>query len=265
MFRLKTNDNLKYYVIDEFERTGLVRHCFTTRSGGVSKNEFESMNLRLNCEDLKENVIQNYKIICYEIGVNFSDLVFSKQVHDDKIYVAEEKDRGNGIIKQQKLESCDAMITNKKGVPLIVFSADCAPVYFLDTEKKVIALAHSGWKGTVKRICQKTVRKMMEEFSSNPENILAAIGPSIGVCHFEVDDDVAEIFRKEFGDDVLEKHEKYHVNLQKAIEIQLMDAGIPAKNIINSGICTYCNSELLFSHRKTNGKRGVMGAILELK
>ncbi len=265
MFRLKTNGELSYFVIDEFEKTGLVKHCFTTRRGGVSKNEFKSMNLRMNSDDSEENIIKNYKIICDEIGVNFQDLVFSKQTHSDIIYKAEEKHKGAGITKPLAWEDCDGLITNQQGIPIIVFSADCVPVLFLDTEKKAIGLVHSGWRGTVNRISQKAVEKMREEFGTKPENVIAAIGPSIGVCHFEVGDEVAEEFRREFGESVLEKHEKYHVNMQKAIEIQLKTVGITSENIINSGVCTYCESDLLFSHRKTQGRRGVMGAIMELK
>ena len=218
MFTLNTSGNLQYYTIDEFESTGLTKHCFSTRNGGVSENEFRSLNLRMNSDDKKENILQNYKIICDEIGINFEDLVFSNQVHDDKIYIVDKKDCGNGIIKPQKFESADGLITCEAGVPLAVFGADCVPVYFLDTKNGVIALAHSGWKGTVLRISEKTVRKMMKEFSSNPEDILIGIGPSIGVCHFEVGDEIADIFKCEFGDSVLEKHKKYHVNLQKAVK-----------------------------------------------
>lgn len=264
MFRLNTNGNLQYYTIDEFEKTGLVKHCFTTRKGGVSENEYKSLNLRMNCDDKPENILSNYQIICDELNVNYKNLVFSKQVHDDKIYIVDEKDCGNGITKPQKFESCDALITAMCGVPLAVFGADCVPLYFLDVENRVIGLAHSGWKGTVLRIGEKVIKAMQENFSSKPENILAAIGPSIGVCHFEVGDEVSDIFRENFGDSVLEKHKKFHVNMQKAIEIQFKECGIPDENIVNSGICTYCNSDLLFSHRKTNGKRGVMAAIMEL-
>lgn len=265
MFTLKTHGGLKYYQIDEFENTGLVKHCFSTRCGGVSKNEFESMNLRMHCDDKRENVLKNYEIICDEIDVNFKNLVFSNQVHCDTIMSVDKNDIGNGITKPQKWEGADGLITNVPGVPLAVFAADCVPVFFLDPEKRVIAMVHSGWKGTVLRIGAKCVEKMIKEFSCRAENVLAAIGPSIGVCHFEVGDDVAEIFRENFGDTVLEKHEKWHVNMQKAIELQLMKKGVQAENIIKADICTYCNSELLFSHRKTAGKRGVMAGIMELR
>lgn len=265
MFRLNTNGNLQYYTADEFEKTGMVRHCFSTRKGGVSKNEFESLNLRMNCGDSRENIIQNYRIICDEIGVDYRKLVLSKQVHSDEIHTVGKEDCGNGITKPQKFESCDALITAEPGVPLAVFGADCVPLYFLDTENRVIALAHSGWKGTVLEIGAKVVHTMGKRFNTKPENVIAAIGPSIGVCHFEVGDEVADIFRDKFGGGVLEKHEKYHVNMQKAIKIQLENSGVAEKNIIESGVCTYCNSELLFSHRKTAGKRGVMAAIMEIK
>ena len=265
MFSLKENGELKYYTIDEFEKTGLVKHCFTTRCGGVSENEYTSLNLRMNCDDKKENILKNYKIICNEIGVNFENLVFSNQIHCDTIYTVGKENMGNGITKPQMFDGVDGLITNVPGVPLVVFAADCVPVFFLDKKRHVIALVHSGWKGTVAEISVGCIRKMKEEFGSEPEDILVAIGPSIGVCHFEVGDEVAKIFREKFGESVLEKHEKYHVNMQKAIKMGLLQGGILPENIITANICTYCNSELLFSHRKTNGKRGVMAAIMELR
>lgn len=263
MFTLKTHGDLKYFTIDEFEETGLLKHCFTTRCGGVSENEFKSMNLRMHCEDKKENILRNYEIICDEIGVNFENLVFSNQVHCDTILSVCKEDMGNGITKPQKWDGVDGLITNEPGVPIIIFAADCVPVFFFDKVKKVIALVHSGWKGTVLKISAKCIKKMVEEYSCNPKDIMVAIGPSIGVCHFEVGDDVADIFRDAFGDTVLEKQEKWHVNMQKAIEIQLRKQGV--ENIVKADICTYCQSDLLFSHRQTGGKRGVMAGIMELK
>ena len=174
MFRLKENGELKYYVIDEFEKTGLVKHCFTTRCGGVSENEYKSLNLRMHCDDKKENIYKNYQIICDEIDVNFENLVFSNQVHCDTIYTVGKDDLGNGITKPQKFDGADGadgLITNVPGVPLIVFGADCVPVFFLDVKKSVIALVHSGWKGTVLEISAKCVKKMVAEFGTNPEKV----------------------------------------------------------------------------------------------
>lgn len=265
MFTLNSHGDLKYFTIDEFEKTGLVKHGFSTRCGGVSENEYKSMNLRMHCDDKKENILKNYEIFCNEIDVNFKNLVFSNQVHCDTIKRVGKYDMGNGIISPQKWDGVDALITNEPGVPLCIFSADCVPVFFLDTKQKAIALAHSGWKGTVLKISAKCIEKMAQEYSSNPEDILVGIGPSIGVCHFEVGNEVSDVFRDTFGETVLEKHEKWHVNMQKAIEISLLEKGILKNNIINANICTYCNWELLFSHRKTNGKRGVMAGIMEIR
>lgn len=264
MFTLKSSGDLKYYTIDEFQKTGLVKHGFSTRCGGVSENEYKSMNLRMHCDDKRENILKNYEIFSSEIGVNFENLVFSNQVHCDTIKSVGKEDMGNGITKPQKWDGADGLITNEPGVPLCIFSADCVPVFFLDAEKKVIALVHSGWKGTALKISVKCVEKMAQEYGSNPKDIMVGIGPSIGVCHFEVGDEVADVFRDTFGDEVLEMHEKWHVNMQKAIEKSLLEKGILKTNIINAEVCTYCNSELLFSHRKTNGKRGVMAGIMEL-
>ncbi len=262
MFQLHENNGLCYFKSSIFDKSGMVRHAFTTRKGGVSKNEFESLNLRFHSGDMRENVLENYKIICGEIGVDYRNLVLSKQVHEARVERIYKEDMGNGITKPQKFESADALMTNIPGVPLAVFSADCVPVILLDTKNRAIALVHSGWRGTVLRICEKTVLKMEEEFSSKPEDIIAAIGPSIRVCHFEVGDDVAEIFKNEFSDDVLEKHEKYHVNMQKAVYKTLSDCGV--KRIDDSMICTCCRPDLFYSHRIMGNERGVMAAVMEL-
>lgn len=265
MFKLNRKNGVAYYTIPSFEATGLVKHGFSTREGGVSGGCYSSMNLRFNCDDSRENVLENYKIMANTLGMDYEKLVLSKQVHEDNIHTVTDSDAGNGIIFENKFKSADGLITDIKGIPLVTLYADCVPVFFLDKKIGVVALSHSGWRGTVKRIAEKTVEKMKRDYGSNTEDILVAIGPSIQLCHFEVGDDVAEIFIKEFGDKIVSKYEdKYHVNMQKAIFMQLTETGIPEENIDDCGICTYCNSELLFSHRKTNGKRGNLGAFIEL-
>ncbi len=265
MFKLNRVNGVSYYTISSFEDTGLVRHGFSTREGGVSEGCYASMNLRFHCDDSRENVLENYKIIADTLGMDYKRIVLSKQTHGDVIHTATEQDAGNGVIRENAFESVDALITDKKGIPLATLYADCVPLFFLDKKKGVVALAHSGWKGTVKRIGQKTAEKMKSDYGSDPSDILAAIGPSIRECHFEVGDEVAEIFIREFGDDTAVKYgEKYHVNMQKSIIKQLTEAGIPRANIDDCGICTYCQSDFLFSHRKTNGKRGNLGAFIEL-
>ena len=198
MFKLVKQGDIEYYIIESFEETGMVKHCFSTRRGGVSEGCYSSMNLRFHCDDKKENVIKNYELISSAIGIDHKNIVLSKQVHEDVIYKADYDDMGNGVIKENKFASVDALITDKKGIPLVTLYADCVPLFFIDKRLGVIATAHSGWKGTVKRIGQKTIQKMKNEYGSRSEDILAAIGPSIQECHFEVGDDVAEIFIDNF-------------------------------------------------------------------
>lgn len=263
MFKLNRKGSFEYYTVSSFEETGMVRHGFTTRRGGVSKGCYESMNLRFNCDDKRENVQKNFKAAADGLGMDYERLILSKQVHEDVIHTVNESDIGNGITRENKFTSVDALLTDKKNFPIVTLFADCVPLFFLDKKQGVIALAHSGWKGTVKRIGQKTIQKMKRDYGSRSEDIITAIGPSIQVDHFEVGDEVAEIFINEFGKETAVKYgDKYHVNMQRAICMQLEEEGIT--NIDDCGICTYCNSELLFSHRKTNGRRGNLGAFLEL-
>ncbi len=263
MFRLEEKNGIKYYIPTTLADTGFVKVGFSTRTGGVSSGCYASMNLRWNCDDSPENVFENYRRITGVLGIDYRDTVLSKQVHEDIVMRVGEKDKGNGIIRENAYESADALITDEKGVALATSFADCTPVFFLDPVNKVISLAHSGWRGTVKRISVRVVEKMKAEYGSKPENIIAAIGPSIQSDHFEVGDEVAEIFINEFGSDTVSMYDgKYHVSMQLAIKKQLNEAGVV--NIDDCGICTYCNSDLLFSHRKTNGKRGNMCAFMQL-
>lgn len=266
MFKLNHKGNIAYYTISSFEETGLVNHCISTREGGVSKGCYSSMNLRFNCDDTRENVTENFRRICEAAGMDSRRLVLSKQVHEDVVHTVEDSDIGNGILFENKFESADGLITDKPAVGLVTLYADCVPLMFLDRRKAVIAASHSGWKGTVMCIGAKTVRKMVRDYGSAPEDILCAIGPSIQADHFEVGDDVAQIFIDKFGADTAVKYGgRYHVDMQRAIIKQLTEAGIPEENIDNCGICTYCSSELLFSHRKTQGRRGNFGAFIELR
>lgn len=264
MFKLKKYGNLEYYTVNSFDKTGLVKHCFTTKKGGVSEGIYESMNLRFHSDDSEENVKKNFEIICGGIGIEVNNVVCSHQVHEDKIITVGKGDCGNGLFYPNKFESADGLITDEPEVALVTFFADCVPLYFLDIRNKVIALTHSGWKGTVLRIGQKTVEKMKKDYHSRSEDIIAAIGPSIRECHFEVGEEVAEKFVAEFGAETVTQYKKPHVNLQKAVIMQLCEAGIKRENITDSGICTYCNWELLFSHRKTEGRRGNLAAIMQL-
>ena len=262
---LEKHGDLEYYTIKSFKNTGLVRHCFTTKRGGVSSGYYESMNLRIHSDDSRENILRNFEIISNGIGIDVANIVCSNQIHEDHIQSVTKSDCGNGLFFDNRFDSADGLMTDEPGVALATFFADCVPIYLMDPKKKVIALVHSGWKGTVLRIGQKAIEKMKKDYLCNSDDIIAAIGPSIGVCHFEVGDEVAEKFVGEFGSQVVGYvGEKPHVNLQKAVAMQLAESGILRDRLTDAGICTYCHSDLLFSHRKTMGRRGNLAAIMEL-
>ena len=264
MFRLVKKDRLCYYTIDSFTESGIVKHCFTTRHGGVSGGVYESMNLRLSSGDSMDNILKNYQIISGEIGIDDKKLVLSKQVHEANIADVTSDDVGNGIYKENRFTSADALVTNETGVPLVTFYADCVPVFLLDTKRKVLALVHSGWKGTVLEISHLTVLHMINKYSSSPEDIIAAIGPSISKCHFEVGEEVGRVFYEHgMGEWVDESFEKPHIDLKGCIFSQLTRAGIKKGNITVSDICTFCDEDF-YSHRRMGDDRGTMAAFAQL-
>ena len=175
-----------------------------------------------------------------------------------------------GVVRESDIIGVDGMITNDKKVVLMTFFADCVPLFFYDPVKKAIGASHSGWRGSVKRIGEKTVRRMEEEFGSNPKDILAVIGPSICKDCYEVSEDVAAAFQKEFKEEqwqeILEEKpaHKYQLDLWRANEIILEEAGIPKEQIEVSGVCTCCHFDWLFSHRATGGRRGNLAGVITL-
>lgn len=243
-------------------------HCFTTRKGGVSTGECESLNLGFKRKDSRENVIENYRRVCSATGIDMNNLVLSDQVHEDRVFVVNEQDRGKGILVESDIAGYDALTTDSKNVALVTFYADCVPIFFLDPIRPAIALAHSGWRGTVKEIAARTVEKMEEQFGTHPGNIIAAIGPSIGECCFETGGEVAEAFlqllpwSEPFCRQTSE--EKWHINLQSIIKTTLIKAGLREDNICISGLCTKCRNDIFFSHRGDMGRTGSLAAFMQL-
>lgn len=247
-----------------------IRHAFSTRLGGVSKGEFSSMNLSFGRGDADENVTENYKRLCKAAGFEYESLTASAQVHETVVRKVTAPDRGVGIYKPRDMHSVDALVTNDTGVTLVTYYADCTPVFFVDTVNRAIGLAHAGWRGTVGEISRKVVEMMHREFSTNPDDLICAIGPVIGKCCYEVSADCAAEFSKLFGNEspVItpgNKEGKYMVDLAFANKLILMQAGVKEENITLSDLCTQCSSDLLWSHRATNGKRGTMAAFMCIK
>lgn len=258
---------LHYPLLD---RTGLVEHCFTTRLGGVSEGICASLNLSFSRGDNPEAVMENYRRVAETFGKTVDDFVCTDQTHTTTVLRVGKAEAGFGVTKEKPYRDVDGLITNESGVILSTFYADCVPLYFVDPVHKAIGLSHSGWRGTVGRMGQKTLDAMKDAFGTNAADVYAAIGPSICQECYEISEDVAEHFYQEFeghGEEILinKGNGKYQLDLWRTNEIVLLDAGILPEHLAVTNICTCCNSEVLFSHRASQGKRGNLAAFLMLK
>ncbi len=201
---------------------------------------------------------------------SLTQLVASEQVHGRKVHIVRKEDMGRGSITlDTAIPGVDGLMTNVPGIMLSSYYADCVPLFFLDPIKKVIALAHAGWKGTLQKIADITLNRMKQEFSSDPASCLAAIGPAIGPCCFRVDRAVLEKFVQSFDDldhfCFPEDEEKWFIDLPGLNEQQLIRSGILEEHITRSRLCTGCNNNTFFSYRKQNGQTGRQASFIMLK
>ncbi len=258
---------LVYLTFPLFDKHG-VKNAFTTRHGGVSEGDCASFNTSFDRGDSPDAVVENMKRICAAIGANCKKLIYAKQTHTNNVRIVSEADIGKGIVKPLDYTDVDGLVSALPGVALITQYADCVPLAFYDTAKKIIATSHAGWRGTASEIGSETVTAM-RSLGSNPADIIAGIGPSIGNCCYEVDDPVYSAM-KAIDYMPLEKifkikpNGKYMLDLREANRQILIHAGIPPENIDVADICTNCNSEHLHSHRATGGRRGNLGLIISL-
>lgn len=252
------------------EKTGIVEHCFTTRLGGVSEDIYSTLNFSFTRGDNPETVLENYRRVAETFGKTVDDFICTDQTHTTTVLRVGKEQAGFGVTKERPYTDVDGLITNEQGVILSTFYADCVPLYFVDPVNKAIGLSHSGWRGTVGRMGQKTLEAMKEAFGTNPADVYAAIGPSICQDCYEISEDVAEHFYEEFsghGDKILinKGNGKYQLDLWKTNEIVMLEAGVLPEHLAVTNICTCCNPEVLFSHRASHGKRGNLAAFLMLK
>ena len=260
-----------YLSFPMFRDTGLVTDGFSTRLGGVSEGCFSSLNLSFDRGDDRAAVEENFRRMGEALGVRCEDMVLSQQTHTTNIRIVTDEDRGKGITRERDYTDIDGLITNVPGICLVTTYADCVPLYFLDPVKKVIALSHSGWRGTVGKIGKKTVELMHDNFGSDPADILAAVGPSVCQDCYEVSADVIDRFKEVFDrsawDELFyEKPDgKYQLDLWKANEKIFLEVGIREDHIAVTNVCTHCNSGILYSHRAMGDKRGNLCAFLALK
>lgn len=216
---------------------------------------FSNINIDMASKSDKEN-------LCKELNMNFDNLTNNKQTHSDIVNIIKKEDIG-------KIKEGDALVTNLKKTPLLVFVADCVPVAIVDTKKEAVALCHAGWRGTYSKITQKSIENMEKLYGTNPEDLVCVLGPSIGPCCYEVSKDLIEKFNTIITNRdekfYIIKESKYYLDLWKANELILTSCGVKKENIVNLNICTSCNSDKFHSYRKHNQTTKRLGMILEVK
>lgn len=256
-------DQLRYYSFDLFGSDSLFQGIFT-RHGGISPTPWNSLNTGGLSGDSRENVIENRRRIFSEFHLPVGSIFDVWQVHSADVVVTEAPRP-----LDEPHQKADAIITNRQGVTLFMRFGDCVPVFFYDPIYKVIAIAHAGWPGTVAKIVQKTVNIMRIRYQCDSDTILAGIGPSICVDHYEVKDDVIAQVQSSMGSDADEilvvKEGKTYLDLWRMNQIQLLQAGLSSDHIQMSGVCTMENLSDWYSHRGESGKTGRFGGLLALK
>ena len=243
-----------------------VRHGFSTRRGGVSPAPWDTLNLRFGCGDTPEHVAENYRRLLGAVEMDPARAVLSLQVHRDDVRLCTSADAGKGLMRERDYEA-DALITGEKGLPLVVFSADCGTVLLHDPAAGCVGAVHAGWRGCAAGIVEKTVREMARLLGARPERILAALGPCIGKCCFETDSDVPEAMASSAlgaeAEPYLERRgAKYHVDLAGLNRQWLLRAGVLPEHIEVCDLCTACRPDLFWSHRKMGEARGVQAAMI---
>ena len=285
----KYNREMAYFTFAGIEKTGIVKHFFSTRMGGVSTGHTASLNFSYSQGDKDENVDENFRRAAAHFGKKAEDIVCSQQTHTTNVRRVTSADKGKGVVCARDYADVDGLITNESGIILATFFADCVPLFVIDPVSHSIGLSHSGWRGTVGKMGKVTLECMAREFGTKAEDVHVAIAPSICQNCYEVSEDVAlafaeafpkndamaqefllryqdEISREDIDTCLLYQKEngKYQLNLWYANFRVFRDAGVPDENIEVTDVCTCCNPNLLFSHRASMGKRGNLGAFMML-
>lgn len=246
-----------------------VRHGFTTRKGGVSRPPFDTLNLGVSRGDRPEAVQENYARICAALHMDPTRMTLSQQTHTANVRRITAADAGKGLTRPRDYTDVDAMITDVPGLPLAVFSADCGIILLYDPVRRAVGAAHAGWRGCAAGILANTVQAMETQFSSDPKDLRAAIGPCIGLCCFETDADVPEAMTAALGADAGEflqrRGPKWHVDLAGLNRQWLLRAGLTPEHIDVCGLCTACRPDLFWSHRKMGNARGAQTALIALE
>lgn len=248
-------DLLRYNLLAQHPE---ITHFTTSRAGGIGTGNYSSLNLSEYSGDHPTAVAENRLLLCNEIGIKPQHLFIPFQTHEDLIGIIDSEFLSlNPEAQHLALQGVDALITSVPNICIGVTMADCVPILLYDPICKVAAVVHAGWRGTVKHLASKTVALMASQFHSNPSDIIAAIGPSIGLAAFEVGKEVAmEFTRSGFSDCIITNYPKPHIDIWAANRQDLTEAGLNPQNIEVSGICTYTHHDRFFSARRLGIQSG---------
>lgn len=264
-FQIHEDRGLTWLTSELLYRPGLA-HGFSTRPGGVSQAPWDSLNLGISRGDNLDHVRENYRRFCAVIGTDPLRTVLSRQDHHDNVLRVTADDAGKGLWRERDYLSVDALICNEPDIPITVFSADCGVILLFDPVQRAIGAVHAGWRGTAMALVKKTALEMSEAFGTKPQDLLCAIGPSIGQCCFETDDDVPAALRKVLGSEAEQFMErrgsKWHIDLKSVNAYWLRSIGVEHIDICDH--CTVCRPDLYWSHRLSGNARGVQAAMISL-
>lgn len=254
------HDGLRYFRFGELPENGIARHAIFSRRGGVSPAPFDSLNLSMSVPDTREYVYANRRRVYGLYGRDTGSVVHAHLIHGAEVARVTQADNGTWV------EHVDGLITDQPGCVLTMNFADCAPILLYDPYHRAIGLGHAGWRGTVADLPGAMVRAMVEQFGSDPGRLVAAIGPCIGPCCYEVGEEVVDAVRNTFpGNDAL-LHQNGGTRLQfdlpAANHHNLAAAGV--RTIETADICTACRTDLFFSHRAEKGRTGRFGVVFAL-
>ena len=255
-------DGVEYIQFKRLLQYENIEHCFTLKPLEFASNATYEMK--------REEVEKSLEVLSKAFGFDIDNICRPKQTHINRVERVEDGDEGIYI---KKFDNVDGLVTDKENKILMLGFADCTPLLFYDPIRKVIANTHSGWKGTLQSIGVRTVEKMISEYGSKPEDIICCIGPHIRKCHFEVDKNVRDLFYDEFK--ILDTNkeiityeagkDKYYIDTAKINKQILLNIGLKEENIIDSNICTVCNSDICHSYRAEKELSGRAVTLIYLK
>lgn len=263
-YTLAESHGLTFVRFPHFDGIDFQIHGITTRKGGVSQGALATLNMGRRGVDMEAHLAENHRRVAEALGVSPGSFVFSAQVHGTAVrQVTRENCR-------EPLADTDALMTNVPGITLATVYADCMPILLLDPVNRAIGMAHAGWRGAVQGIGPRLVAAMAESYGSKPQNLLAALGPAIGPCCFEIGPEVAEAFSSLGTDTECARWLHYRNgactgDLGALNRDLLLRAGLAPEAVRSADLCTRCRADLFYSHRRDQGNTGRMAAIMAIQ